>query len=329
MDGLDDSELWLNEGESESDREQASGTEDPTYFELGLQIEGQSGGFHVRNTPGQKQRKEVSTFSSGSRKRPAFRVSCTAKTIIHGTLDDVHNKPATLLIYDFSFFSYRSTRIKEANIHLEFKPKKGVQNNSWPTVRKVAPFAKHVMMQTSQTETHKLFADGSVGGGVALNVEGKLGFEKSIEKTTAHAAEITGDMPFDDWGNHFEAHWSLKENDSQNSGIVALFRTCILLERNDDEEFECIPQIEAKPSFKAWIGSLISSRTPDDPIVFDPSYEPYNTLEGLIGIDRWNLDSVALEELWDCTFQRTFANAIKVSKADEVVINKIEPKVAI
>jgi hypothetical protein len=274
---------------------------------------GKGKGYHVRNKTGEKQRQAVSGFGVGSRKRPAFHISCTAKVIVHGTLTKDSNELATLLVYDFSFFSYRSTRIKEAHIVFEFQPKKG--SAGWgPAVKKVGPYATHVMMQTTQTETVTKGGELSLTGGTVINGNAKGSVEKAVEKVTTHAVKITGDNPFDDWGNHFLAEWSLKENESQKKGIVTLLRACILLTRDSDKEFCCIPSIEVKPDFKTQLGSLFSSRTPDDPVILDPEYEPYNTLEGDVKIDRWNLGAVNLDNLWDCTFHKAFGEAVKVSK---------------
>lgn len=169
-------------------------------------------------------------------------------------------------------------------------------------------------MQTTQTETWKIAVDGGITGGAGVSLDTKISTEKEVEKTTTHAAEITGDNPFDDWGNYFLARWSLKENDSQKNGIVALLRACILLTRDNDEEFYCIPSIEVKPNLKARLGSLFSSRTLDDPVRLDPEYDPYNMLDGDVKIDRWNLGAVNLDGMWDCTFHKMFGEAVKVSK---------------
>ena len=106
----------------------------------------------------------------------------------------------------------------------------------------------------------------------------------------------------------------MKEDHSRKNGIAPLLRTCILLTRDNDEEFYCIPWSEAKPNFKVWVGSLVSSRAPDDPIILDPEYEPYNKLEGNVEIDRWNLGAVDLDNLWDCTYHSIFGEAVKVSR---------------
>ncbi|KAL2169732.1 hypothetical protein VTG60DRAFT_5785 [Thermothelomyces hinnuleus] len=66
------------------------------------------------------------------------------------------------------------------------------------------------------------------------------------------------------------------------------------------------------PNFAGWVGSLLSSRPADDPVIFDPGYEPYNRLG--LEIPRWELGEMSLNYLWDCTFHRHFGDAIKASK---------------
>ncbi|RSM18558.1 hypothetical protein CDV31_002694 [Fusarium ambrosium] len=320
MEAIDDSELWMSGEEDEYEDEYEQQDEmkgDPTSFTLEMSVEGQPGGFHVRNGLGQEQRPSVSGFGSGSKKKPAFRVSCTARAIVHGTLDDKSKTKATLLVYDFSFFSYRKTRIKDATICFEFE--KATENRGsqfkGPKVVKVAPYGKHVMMQTTETVTRKMMLEAGVSGGVVATANAKGGTEISVEKTTTHAAEITGDNPCDDWGNYFVSNWHLNENESQRNGIVSRLRTCILLTRDSDEVFNCIPTINVTPNFRAWLGSLVSSRQPDDPVILDPELEPYITLEGddAKKIDENNLGA-GLDGLWDCTFHSTFGEAEKVSR---------------
>jgi hypothetical protein len=267
--------------------------------------------FRTRNTPGQKQREVITGHSSGPKRRPAFYIGCLAKAIIHGTLSQTSGKRATLLVYDFSFFSYRSVRIKEADIHFEFRSKDGIAG-AGPLVCKMAPFATHTMMQTTATVTRKGELSGGLSGGAAVNAQAGAKYEKTVEQTETYAAEVTGNRPPDDFGNHFQVSWYLKENSSQPNGIVRQLRACILLTRETDAEFQLVPTIEAKPNFTAWVGSLFSSRPVDDPVVFDPEYAPYNTLP--VEIDRWNLDEAPLDRLWDCTFHHSFGDAIKASK---------------
>src|SRR5690242_8754569 len=109
-------------------------------------------GFHTRNKPGERQRKTVSSFQSGPSKKPAFHVSCTAQAIIHGTLDRTSNTRATLLVYAFSFFSYRSARIKTAEISFEFQPKNPNAGSSGPAIKKISPYSRYNMMQTTENK---------------------------------------------------------------------------------------------------------------------------------------------------------------------------------
>ncbi|KAI0198873.1 hypothetical protein F4808DRAFT_451794 [Astrocystis sublimbata] len=308
---MDESDFWISSDDDEIYAMEASPS--ATHFQLDLERVGQEGDFRTRNIPGQKQRETVTGYSSGPKKRPAFFVGCDAKAIIHGTLNQTAGTRATLLVYDFSFFSYRSVRIKAADIHFEFRSKDGIAG-AGPLVQKMAPFATHIMMETSAQVTDTRNVSGGVSSGSVVNAQAGVKYEKSIEKTETYAAEVTGNQPPDDWGNHFQVSWSLKENTLQPKGIARQMRVCILLTRETDQEFQLLPTIEATPSFAGWVGSLLSTRPADDPVVFDPEYTPYNTLQ--VEIDRWNLDEAPLASLWDCTFYHAFGNAIKTSKAD-------------
>ncbi|KAJ2902816.1 hypothetical protein MKZ38_000097 [Zalerion maritima] len=310
--GGEDDELYLS-GDEEDDG-YGEDPSNPAFFKLDLGYQGESGGYHTRNKPGQKQRAVVT--DRGRARKAAFNVSCTAKAIIHGRMDEYSGKPATLLVYDFVFLSYKSsTRIKSADITFEFLPAEGQTDG--PSVKEVAPYGNTVVMETTETQTVTMGGSGTAGGGVlGAELSATSKYEKSVKKDTTHATMIIGDKPTDDWGNYLMARWSLVENKSQESGVPSLLRVAIVLERpNDEDLFTCVPVIEAKPDFKTRAMSLFSSRTKDDPIVFDPSFEPYNELDGDIKIDEENLGSLDLIELWDCTFHTKFGQAVKSVKA--------------
>ncbi|KAK2024171.1 hypothetical protein LX32DRAFT_666857 [Colletotrichum zoysiae] len=325
MSDFDNHELWASSDEDEEFQDYRPITEDAMSFTLELRPEGQSGGYHVRNRPGEIQRVAATQFHSGPRKRPAFNVGANARAIIHGTLDEMSNTPATLLIYDFSFLSHRSTRIKSASISFEFRAKRGSASLG-PTVVAVAPFGKHTTMQTTETVTNTIGADGGLSGGAVVNVNAGLHTEKSVEKTTTHAAEIVGNNPCDEWSNYFLAQWSLDENKSQRSGIVTLFRVCILLTRDTDEEFDLVPDVHVRPNLTTRLGSLVAFRRSDDPIRMAPTNNPFNTLEKDLVQERWHLGDLNLDGLWDCTFYNRFEDAIKASRPSATVgdgVNKV------
>lgn len=270
-----------------------------------------SSGFKVRNPPGLKQRKETSMFHSGSRKRPAFHVQSVARAIIHGTLARGSAQRATLLVYDFQFLSYRGTRIKDASICFDFLPSAGSPPGSGPSVKKVGPDERYSMMETTQLESLKKTAKLGISAGTVVSPNGEVGVESSVEKTVTFAAEIIGSRPFDEWGNYFQAQWALQENSSQANGIVSRLRTCVLLTRENDNDFDCVPYIRITPNLTTRLVSLGSVRSRDEAIPFDPSYEPYNDLEGGEPIDRWDLGSVDMTKLWDFTFWTSYGTAVK------------------
>lgn len=249
-------------------------------------------------------------FLSGSRKRPAFYVQCVARAIIHGTHTPGSSKKATLLVYDFKFLSYRGTRIKDASICFDFLPSGGQAAASGPSVRKVGPDERYSMMETTQLENLKRTVKVGISGGNGL-MNGEAGVESSVEKRVTFAAEITGSRPFDEWGNYFQAQWALQENHAQKNGIVSRLRTCVLLTRENDDDFVCVPYIRITPNLTTRLISLGSVRSRDDAILFDPSYEPYNDLEQGEPVDRWHLDAVDLSKLWDFTFWTSYGKAIK------------------
>ncbi|KAH6628319.1 hypothetical protein F5144DRAFT_578656 [Chaetomium tenue] len=308
-----DKELWVSGDEDEGyyDTEAAVPSADPTFFQLDLGRVGQKGGFHTRNAPGQKQREQVAGHTAGSKSRPAFYLGCEAKAIIHGTLNEKTGGLATLLVYDFSFFSYRSVRIKEADIHFEFRSKDGIAG-AGPLVAEVAPSATHTMMRTNSTVTRTGEFSGGLSGGAVVTAQGGAKFSKTVEMEESYAVEVTGNRPADDFGNRYQASWSMRENTAQQKGIMRQFRACILLERETDDEFQLIPTIEARPNFTTWVATLFSSRTPDDPVLFDPQFEPLNALD--TEIDQWNLEDAPIDKLWDCTFHHSFADAVKDSR---------------
>ncbi|KAE9583471.1 hypothetical protein CGMCC3_g550 [Colletotrichum fructicola] len=298
MNELDDSELWMStDSESDEIEDYESISEDATYFTMDMRPQGQSGGFHVRNRRGETLRSVATQYHSGSRRKPAFNVGAIAKAIIYGTLDQDSHTPATLLVYDFSFFSHRSTRIKEANISFEFQAKKGSASIG-PTVTKVAPFGKHVMMQTTETVTKTVGGEGGVSGGAVVNVNTNLRAERSVEKVTTHAAKVVGNNPCDEWSNYPIAQWSLQENESQQNGIMTLFRACVLLTRDTEEDFELLPDVQVTPDLKTRLGSIMAFRRSDDPIILAPASEPLNALANDLVQKRWNLGQVDLSNIF-------------------------------
>ncbi|KAI0407366.1 hypothetical protein F4802DRAFT_605547 [Xylaria palmicola] len=308
-----ESEIWVSGDELDYNEDGiGQGTAragSAAFFMLGLTPDEEAGDVHTRNTAGQVQREMATGFYGGQKKRPAFSVEAVAKAIVHGTLDHTSKTPATLLVYDFKFLSHRSTRIKDASISFEFKAKKGSASLG-PNVEAVAPYAKHIMMRTTETVTRTIGGEvGAQGGGGTAGIHA----EKSVQKDTTHAVTIVGDNPPDEWCNRFLAQWSLSENGSQMSGVVSLFRACILLTRDNNEEFYLYPTVMVTPDLKTQLKTpLWGFRRADEPILMVPTRTELNKL-GENAISSSNLGS-GLSNLWDCTFCSTFEDAVKTSK---------------
>ncbi|TLD19088.1 hypothetical protein PspLS_09976 [Pyricularia sp. CBS 133598] len=295
---MDDTDFWISD--SVDIAEEHSGTHGPNarFFQLELKPVGQPGDYHVRNKPGEKQRVVVSAFGARRRRRPAFTVECMAQIIIHGTLNQNSDALATLLVYDLAFFQYgQSARIVEADVRFNFvaKARDGgttSPDGERPSVLKIAPYGEfETMKSTSDISRHiELAAAPNVG----LQVGASLGSSKTLN----HAARLTGSKPSNEWGQHFRAQWFMTENASGKTGVPSRLRCCILLERTTNDEFCCIPSIHAKADLRTQLSTLFDARENDDPIVFDPEYEPYNELNGILEVDTTNLGAVNMDELW-------------------------------
>ncbi|KAL5003235.1 hypothetical protein BDV10DRAFT_201119 [Aspergillus recurvatus] len=305
---MDEDELWLSEEIEEDEDEDFA---DPSSFTMALTYQGPPGEqiyeeFRTRNKPGERQRPHVSAFRAGPRKRPAFTVSCNAKAMIHGEMGGKSLKKATLLVYEFMFRSYRGARLKEADILFEFKPRPGTTGRI--SVAKVRPDGVHKMRKTEQIEGHGVWM--GVNGTAMQAVGVEAGAERSVEKIANYHTIVTGDRP-QDWGDYYEAHFTLSENKSQGDGIPSTLTVCILLERDDDQDFVCVPTISVTPNFRTVVATLFSTRDPDDPIYFSVEEPPVNLLEGEVNIDRDNLAATNLDEAWDCTMYNDLAEDFK------------------
>ncbi|PTB75385.1 hypothetical protein M440DRAFT_1379605 [Trichoderma longibrachiatum ATCC 18648] len=310
---MDWGEIWLSDDDGGNLEEEDEYPGHPTSFTLGLTYRGQEGDFHVRNLPGQLQRQRVSVRHGGLGKRHAFTAVCNAKAIVHGEMGPPSDKHATLLVFEFKFNSYRGTRIKEADVLFEFQAAQGQAGG--PSVLQVRPRGRHQMQQTSQQESPRDAQELSLGVNVvAVDASLKLSRGASADKDTQHFTVVTGDNPQSlRYGDYRQARFALAENRSQASGIPSRFLACVLLERDTDDDFVCVPHVEVKPDFKTMVASLFSSQERDDPILFKVTEPPVIKLDSLVEIDRLNLGAVDLNKLWDCTAYNLYGHAIKES----------------
>ena len=198
----------------------------------------------------------------------------------------------------------------------EFHPKDG--QTGGPSVVKVRPHGLHTMEKTTQQEASKTGMEVNIGPSTPLvSAAFKLSGEQSAEKVTKDHTAISGDNPqSDDWGNYYQARFFLAENKTRKTGIPSHFTACILLERDDNLDFVCLPYVEAVPNLKTMVMSLFSSRSADDWILFSMNEAPFDKLEGKVSIDRKALGATNLDMLWDCTMYYNYEGATKPSRRD-------------
>ena len=164
------------------------------------------------------------------------------------------------------------------------------------------------------TQQHeKLVEGGGVGlsGGMAgVSISGDLKLEKTTDRDTSDAATIRGsiDLRGRNWGPKNIASWSLLENKTAKTGVVASMRTAILLRRKNLEHFKSTLTIEVSADTKTKLGSLFKTDPLDDDIWYDPSKDPTDRLRKY---DVDNLGAFKLESVSDVSNGTILENTSK------------------
>ncbi|KAF7948881.1 hypothetical protein EAE96_008063 [Botrytis aclada] len=275
---------------------------DETSFSLDLGHFGeQDSSYRTRNLGNQFQRETVT-----HREKGVF-VQCVSREVIHGLVDPVSNKPASLLVYDFYFDAKgRTRRILSADITFIFSSID--EEGEAPRVHKMAPVGKHLCMFTNQAES--ITASGEVNAsagylGANVGISGKR--ERTVSKTASDAASVTGFTKCDTFGTNIGARWYIEENDTEKKGIPHSLRIALLLHREDQANFQCVATISVKADWKTELRRFIgSSEDKDDPILFDTSIPPTSTLHG-----NQNLGAINLEKIFDITAYAKFEGSVK------------------
>ncbi|KAF3766194.1 hypothetical protein M406DRAFT_356233 [Cryphonectria parasitica EP155] len=246
---------------------------------------------------------------------PHSTVGCEARAIIHGHVGAQSDKRATLLVYDLTFFSRRGTRIKDADVLFEFRSRSRHPGAVGPTVAEVRPKGQSRMGETIQNQASKFNVSFNINPPVVAGSSGLTASgEHNISKDVKFHTIVTGDNPADlEWGDHYQARFTLAENESQRSGIPTQLTIVMLLERDNDDDFEMIPQIEVTPNLASGITSLGSTRSSDDPVHFSVQEPPLNCLNGNKVIDSDNLGATDLDSLWICTMYSLYVDGVKQS----------------
>ena len=192
----------------------------------------------------------------------------------------------------------------------------GIGRVSWaPPLWRFVPRVKTNLARLSRArlpglDSHSMLVHPCLGADVGFTASG----EKNISQDAKFHTTVTGDNPADlDWGDRFRASFTLAENTAQQSGIPTQLTVVVLLERENDDDFEMIPQIEVTPNFVSRLMSLGSTRSSDSPVYFNVEVPPVDKLSGAAEIDPNNLGAVDLDKLWICTMYTLYADEVKKS----------------
>jgi hypothetical protein len=143
--------------------------------------------------------------------------------------------------------------LKEADILFEFAPVPGATGGI--SVAMVRPDGVFKMEKSEKKVTTGTYAGIVVPVLQVVGVEAGRG--RSTEKIATYHTIVTGDNPQDDWGDRYRARFTLSENKLESDGIPSNFTTCILIERNEGQEFICAPYINVKPDLKTSRDALL------------------------------------------------------------------------
>lgn len=224
----------------------------------------------------------------------SHKVQALLKTCIHGVLDAKSNKPASLIIVDYSISSLNENgRYSSVTTSFDFKPYTedelglgDVEENPLytPNVTAYAPFEKPLRWDPTTAKidsTHKF--EASMEPEYSGIKAGKIGYTYETASSHEHRYFSQGLA-----GRHFiregpakniadQVWWNLQHNFSQQSGVPLKFRTAILVTRHAEAanaKFQARFDIAVRGGIGKTLSDLINlflrRNVTDKPIVFDP-----------------------------------------------------------
>ncbi|KAK9783757.1 putative Peptidase S8/S53 domain-containing protein [Seiridium cardinale] len=242
-------------------------------FELGLCETGDEGSsFRTQNDPSDLFQRNNITERKGT-----IDIRCVAKDVIHGHMKDGAGF-ATLLVYEFQFDPRKRAR-RISSINMEFLYSS--VGSKQPEVIGIAPKGRMVMAPTTETETFTKGGEASAGGNIfGADIGCGWKWEKAINREISDATRIIGsiDLKNRNHGNPNAASWTVLENESAKTGVPAHLLTAILLNRHDEEEFQCTFKIKSTVDLTSKLTRLFGSTPADDPVLYDPKVPPTNKL---------------------------------------------------
>lgn len=276
----------------------------------------------VYNRPGEVNR---AIITDRNLEAGLFTVRSLLRAVVHG-LETNDGDPASLIIFDFRFESYKSEiRFKHAAISIKFSYQDQDQGLIDPVVVNMAPYGLF-RLGHSTTTNEKTTRDR--GGRLSLGetLLSVTGERRSVTEVS-HFATISGWKGLRDreFGEPNTAEWDLSENAQSRSGIATQLRAVVLLRRFDNtSKFMAQCSFDVETAGGSWARKLLRASVPlDDPIIFDPKV----SLEGNMQLDLHNLGAVDIQELSDAALGMHMAVSGRRDEEEGAMIRAdVEPK---
>ncbi|KAI1325406.1 hypothetical protein F5Y16DRAFT_401403 [Xylariaceae sp. FL0255] len=269
---------------------------DPPSFEIALVETGDEGsGFRTQNDPSAPlQRRNIV-------ERPGvIDVRCTSASVVHGHIDG--QRPASLMIYDFQFDTRKhARRIKSVDIKISFTS----EYDDELEVKKISNKGRMSLNRITQKETITKGGEANAGFSVSgAQLGGNWKWEKTVNREVTDAVRIYGSIDLPEGRNYgcsTVARWTIMENALLKEGVPAFVRTAVLLARGrGDEEFCGSFEIRSEINMagKLDFGRVFGKTPKDDPVRYDPTLPPENTL---VDCDIKSLGSIDIQSLGQAT----------------------------
>jgi len=263
-----------------------------------------------------RQRSKVTERGSDD---TTFSIEASLATCVHGYLKPDRQTPASLIVLHFVIQSDDSSSIvKSARTSFFFKlPGEVDEKDSHATINVMAFAPGHRRFNKSTSKkTKKRELEFEAGGEASpAKADGKYSEENKEVHTQPYFEKMdAGRRYVDPHAIHDKVWWRVTQNKSHKLGITPEFRTAILVTRKDASQFHGIFRLKIdggvkynlSEKYNDWRGKSVV----DDPVIFDPSFNPHGVENCNIEIKSDSLGELIEDEYilrkdllatWGCT----------------------------
>ncbi|KAI2619316.1 hypothetical protein GGR54DRAFT_139434 [Hypoxylon sp. NC1633] len=290
----------------------------------------ESAQYRLQNEPGERQREHVTGYD----RKDALRVLGKLVHVVHGTAGDDNDNdgeeeegtPCSLAIFEFAALGQKPgrRRYREVQIEIVFAahgPRSSASSSSSsdnskpssavaakandlarydPQVSALAPHGARALHRSTHAarSKHGFEAFAQAGAEPAGTAGARYTYEVGSAASVRDAMAVEGAPAYVGRaaGKPNAARFTLRENESQRSGVPRLLRVAVLLRRRRGDKlglFVATVAVRARVSVWADAGEIVRrivGRVPrDDAVVFDPACRPTT--------DRFPVGRLALVDL--------------------------------